>query len=180
MKPNWKNIFVAVTLSLGASHAFAGTNVGWQDLKAACENPSRFHNQVAPQNIEISCQDTQSRYFPTKSGTVDLDVSRVMTSSVISDKYSVSPKTDSIAMANEVAACPQFRKVEETLTLSRSISCDEILAYVGTSTDFCMGLASELRAANPDSVQVTEKDEYVSLCKADQSGRGQRGQRGQR
>jgi len=175
MKTNWKNIFAVLSLALGASAASAGSNVGWQDLKAACENPGRFHNQIAPKNIEISCEDTQTRYLPTKSGTVDLNVSRSVTSSVISDKYSVSPRTDAIAMANEVAACPQYRKVEETLTLNRAISCDEILAYVGSATDFCMGLASELRAANPDVVQVTEKEEYVSLCKTEES-RGQRGQ----
>lgn len=180
MNINWKITFTAMTFVLGASSASAA-NVSWADLKAACEDPARFHNQNAPKNIEISCQDTQTRYLPTKSGAIDLDVDRHITSSVISDKYSVSPSTESIVMAKEIAACPQFRKVEETITVNRGITCDEVLAYVGTATDFCMGIATELRASNPDAIQVTEKEEYVSLCKPEaDDGRGQRGQRGQR
>lgn len=181
MKLNRKIILATLTLTLGVSTASAAKHVSWADLKAACESPERFHNQVAPQNIEISCQDTQTRYLPTASGTVDLPVNRWISSSVISDKYSVATHTDSIAMAKEIAACPQFRKVEETVTLNRGISCDEVLAYVGTATDFCMGLASELRASNPDAIRVVQKEEYVTLCKASaDDGRGQRGQRGQR
>jgi hypothetical protein len=167
-----------IILGMSAAHA-APTSINFDQLKEACQNPARFHNQNAPKNIEISCQDSLSKYVPAASGSVNLPVSRSVTTSMASDKYSMSAMAAEVKMADTVVECPKFTKVIENLSLTRGVSCQDLLSFEGTATDFCLNQITELRAVNPEAISVTTTENVISLCEKTEEGREQRGQRTQ-
>jgi hypothetical protein len=177
----FKKAFLTSAIILATGGAQAATNLSFEDLKVACQDPSRFHGQIAPKNIEISCQETQYRWAPDKAGTVSLGTERQITSAVVSDKYSVAPTTAEVNMADEVASCPQFVRVKEELSLNRALTCDEVVAFAGTGADFCANLLTEMRAANAKAVHTTIlEEERMSTCGQLQDSRIEtRSQRGQ-
>jgi hypothetical protein len=168
----------SLVFGMSSAHA-APTSINFDDLKVACQNPARFHNQNAPKNIEISCQDSLSKYVPAAPGSVTLPVSRTVTTAMASDKYSMSATAADVKMPETIAACPKFTKIIENLSLTRQVSCEELLKFEGTATEFCLNQITELRAANPDAISVTATESVISLCEKSEEGREQRGQRGQ-
>ncbi|PIS10366.1 MAG: hypothetical protein COT73_09765 [Bdellovibrio sp. CG10_big_fil_rev_8_21_14_0_10_47_8] len=149
----------------------------FDDLKSACENPARFHNQIAPSNIQISCQDLQYKWVPDNEGIVNMPTSRMVTSAVYSDKYSSTPISAPVMTEIQKTGCPQFVEVVESVETVRAVSCDEITAYKGTSIDFCADTVNSLRAANFNAVNSKQTGRVMSLCgSAIGDKRGQRGQ----
>lgn len=173
MKQLKQTLMIVMAGCLGMA-AYAGQALSFAELRAACTDPGRFHNQRAPQNIQIACKDVQYRYTPSKSGAANLEVNRWISSSVTSDKYDVGASTSEIAMANEVASCPEFVRVREEISLTRELTCADVVASTGSEMDYCLSLINDLRANNPGAVVVVETEDVISFCSKD--GRGQRGQ----
>lgn len=146
--------------------------VGFDDIKIACQNPSRFQNQVAPSSIQVTCHDVQYRWVPESDGALDLATSREITTSVVSDKYEVAPLSAMVPTASQTMACPQYKLVSEVVDSVRAVSCDELIAFNGTATDFCSESVNGTRAANANAIVITDTGKKLSLC-ADKSTRGQ-------
>lgn len=153
--------------------AFAGPNPGqdytsqrlsFDDIRLACQNPAKFHNQVAPANIQISCQDVQYKWVADKDGALSMPTQRLMTSSVTSDKYTVDTSTSPLQSAQQVASCPRFKQITETVETVRAASCDELIAFTGNIADFCASSVNSLKAANPKSVTVADTGKYIDFC----------------
>jgi len=158
---------------LFGSSAFAGdlqkitgseSSMTFEDLRAACLNPSQFHNQVAPSNIQISCNDVQFKWISDDVGALSMANGRYIKASLVSDKYTVDTVGATVDISPQVVACPNYRQVSETLETVRSISCDEIVAFVGSATDFCVGAINSMKAINPESIVVLDTGETLSLC----------------
>ena len=54
------NLTLTLTILVGSSAMAAvggdsSPRLTFDQLRTACTNPERFHNQVAPKNLEISC-----------------------------------------------------------------------------------------------------------------------------
>ena len=139
-------------------------DLSFEDLRAACLNPSRFHNQVAPKNIQISCRDIQSKWVPDTDGALSMISERQVTSAVQSDKYTSAAVTSGVPMSPQVVSCPKFKEVAETVESIRAVSCDELVAFTGTSIDFCAGAINTLRAANPQAIASVETGRVIDPC----------------
>jgi hypothetical protein len=160
----------------GVVSAQAATSINFDQMKEACSNPARFHNQNAPKNIEVVCQDSLSKYVPSASGAIKLPVARTVTTSMASDKYSMAAQAADVKMSDSEFSCPKFTKIIENMSLSRRTTCEELLAFEGSATDFCLVQIEDLRASNPEAINMTTTQSVVSLCEKSEEGRDQRGQ----
>jgi len=139
-------------------------SLSFENLRAACLNPARFHNQIAPKNIQVSCKDRQIKFVPDVDGALNMDSQRDVRISVMSDKYTASEVSGPVAMAMQTVACPQYKQIVETVEVIHATSCDELTAFSGSSVDFCVGTINTLRAANPSAVTITNTGTVLSLC----------------
>ncbi len=163
-----KKLLLTLALSLVASR-FASAQalvaaVSFDDMKSTCQNPAKFHNQVAPANIQLSCKDMIYRWVPDQVGNYTLPTSRLVTASLISDKFSVSPLTATVASEVQVAQCAQYKQVAESVETVRSMSCADVISYTGTSIDFCKSAIDSLRVANANVISSLETGKKISLC----------------
>ncbi len=163
-----KKLILTLVLSLVGS-GFANAQalvaaVNFDDMKATCQNPAKFHNQIAPTNIQLSCKDLIYKWVPDQVGSYTLPTSRLVTASLISDKFSVSPLTAAVASEVQVAQCAQYKQVAESVETVRSMSCADVISYTGTSIDFCKVALDSLRIANRNVVSSQETGKTVSLC----------------
>jgi len=161
---------LSITSTLCCVAAFAASTVNAQqqlsfdELKAACQNPANYHNQVAPTNIQVSCLDVQTRWIPGNVGSTAADTSRQVTISVTSDKYSVAAMTETQASPPQIMSCASFKQIIEQVESVRAVTCDELIAYQGTAADFCAGAANDLRTANPTAIKTQETGQVLDLC----------------
>ncbi len=182
--------FIAIVAAFGVSAAFAGTTqlpaqtISFNDLKRACQDPGAFHNQIAPANIQVACKDVATRWVPAGEGAVAMGNTRYVTTAVQSDKYTVGASTEAVAAEGQAGACPKFKQVAESVAVNRAVSCEEVVAFPGTGTEFCTLVLNELRTVNPDAIVVADTGKTVDLCAAapaekpapieNKPGRGQR------
>jgi hypothetical protein len=152
------------------------TVMSFDDVRAACLNPSRFHNQTAPTNIQISCKDLQTKWIPDADGSLKMGCGRHITASLISDKYTTQSISGLVPMAQQVAACPRFKEVTETIEAVRAVSCQELIEFTGNAIEFCAGAINSLKSVNPKAISVQDSGRIVDLCS---SKAGQRAQLGQ-
>ncbi len=185
-----KNLMLALALC-STSYAFAGTTqadpqlmgLNFSDMKAACQTPARFHNQIAPTNIQLSCKNLVTRWVQDDSGSYTMPSTRQVTASLISDKYNVAPVTAPVQSAPQTSACPQFKQVQDTVETVRAISCTDVIAYEGSAIDFCATTVDALVGANQNAVKSQDTGKKISLCGSspaqsapvDLSGRAQGG-----
>ena len=147
-----------------AANTTSVQHISFEDLKSACLNPSSFHNQTAPANIQISCKDVQYKWISADAGTYSLPTSRDMTAMVSSDKYDVDSSTSPVVITPDSAACPRFKQIAETVDTVRAITCDQIVAFSGTGAQFCADSVNTMRSTNPDSIQKAETGQTFDLC----------------
>lgn len=180
-----KLAIIASTFLLSVGVAQAGTQLGFDEIREGCMDPAKFQNQVAPKNLQVTCEDRSTKWLAVASSTVELNRSREIISSLTSDKYSVAPVNQILSVDSQRASCPRFKEVLETINFTKATTCEELIEFKGTETDFCQDILDRVRQSNPKSIEVTETGNVVDLCQAeapieDRCERGQRGQRGQR
>lgn len=175
---NTKSMTLALTMALltvfAASEASAARfpkglsmdtpKMTFEDLKVSCQNPAKFHNQVAPMNIQISCKDIQNKWLPDSEGSLAMGTGRQITTSIVSDKYTVDEETSQLPTTDQVVTCAKYKQVSESLDTVRAVTCDELLAFHGTAAEFCASAINALRAANQQAVTAAETGQKVSLC----------------
>jgi hypothetical protein len=174
-----KRVLLTVTLCLAFGVASAGErnqrgqrdkdssdlkSLSFAEIKAACTDPDRFHNQVAPSDIEITCQDTQYKWVQTKEGSYGMDASRRVEASVVSDKYQVKPDYETVPMTSMVGSCPRFKQVAETISYTMTITCRDLTSFPGNSIEYCIGITNQARSNNPKAISTVETGEVFDLC----------------
>jgi hypothetical protein len=145
-------------------------SLSFEELRAACRDPKRFQNQVQPTSIVIDCSDRALRWIPGSKGLFALPTKRVITHAVSSDKYRVSVTGCDVNSEPTPGECPTMKQIEETISLSEEITCDQIIHFEGTATLLCQQLLDELRHSNPNAVQTKETGKVVSFCRPDDGG----------
>lgn len=161
-----KNIIIAIAM-ISSAAAFAGGGkqlADFNEIRQACKDPAKYQNQVAPSNIQISCTDVQTAWVPAGNGSIQLDTTRFVTSALSSDKYTVNPTTQEVKSGSQVAACPRFKEVTETVSVPKGMSCEEVLAYPGDATSYCLALVDDLRRSNPNAVQTRDTGRSIDAC----------------
>ncbi len=177
-----KTMFVLASV-LSLASAFAANEqregslevhaLSFDDLRTACQNPARFHNQTAPTNIQISCKDVEYKWIPDGAGTIKMPSARNLTTTVYSDKYTVSPSTNGKSYSKS-EPCAQFKQIAEVAETVRALSCDELIAFTGTADDLCLGTIDALKSANQNAVTVAATGQFFNLCEARKGQQGQK------
>ena len=177
MKSTLFSAAAALLLSAGA----AAENLSFDDLRASCTTPAKFHNQIAPSNIQVTCKDTQTKWVPDGNATLTAQAGRQVVASITSDKYASAPISGDVKIPEQALVCPKFKEVQETVESVRAVTCSELVAFTGTVTDFCSGTIDALRASNPDSLKIVDTVRVYDLCSnaAPKPAVGQSGQTGQ-
>jgi hypothetical protein len=168
--------------------AIAGSSdLSFAEIREACLDPAKFQNQIAPSNLQVTCEERATKWVGAPSKTLEMPRSREIISSLSSDKYQVAPSHAFLDLENQVAACPRFKEVLETLSFTKATTCDELIAFEGTETEFCSQILDEVRDSNKHAINVSDTGNEIDLCETDRAPypderrqRGQRGQRGQR
>lgn len=168
-----KSIIAMFALALPVA-AFGGVQtLTFEEFKAACTNPARFRNQVPQSNIQISCKSVTHRWVNDSQGSMALEGSKDITTSITSDKYKVDAETSPQQQQDAVMACPSFKEVAETVETVRSLTCDEIVAYQGTPADYCSSALQDLVNSNPGAVVSQDTGNKKDLCQGKEQGQGQ-------
>lgn len=174
----------SLCLILFGSTLFAGNgqknepgvrSLRFEEIREACTNPAKFHNQVAPTNIQIACRDVQTKWVPDTDGSKSMACGRNVTASVMSDKYTVNAITGHVPVSPLVSACPRYKQVEESMETIRSVSCEELVAFTGSAIDFCAGAANSVRSDNKEGIAIRDTGRVIDFCSnAEESGQRQR------
>jgi hypothetical protein len=151
-------------VAMATAPAPATQTLGFDDLKAACQNPAAYHNQIAPSNIQVSCVDVQTKWVADTGSSITQPNTREVTASVTSDKYSVNAVITPIVMPNQTIACDQFKEISETINTVRAVTCADLIAFTGESSDFCAQSSDSMRVANPSAVVTVDTGRTLSLC----------------
>jgi len=140
--------------------------VDWEELKDRCTNPVQGQRQIAPSNITLLCEDVKTLWRPVESeNSMTLPTSRVVTSEVLSNKYEVKSSTQGLeGLAAYTPACPLFEEYRRVVAVEKVVSCDEVAAFEGTVTEFCLAHAAEVERANPDAAIEEATGRKFSPC----------------
>jgi hypothetical protein len=166
----------AMFFPLGAS----AENLSFDDLRVSCTNPAKFHNQIAPSNIQVTCKDVQTKWVADSNGTLTVPGAREVVTTIASDKYASPAAPGTVKVPDQALVCPKFKEVQETVENVRAVTCNDLVAFTGNVTEFCSGTVDALRASNPDAVKTTDTGRVLDLC-ANTAPKpvGQAGQSGQ-
>ena len=169
---------LAIALALVSAPAFAGGSHGlsFSEIREACQNPGKFQNQIAPQNLQISCEERTSHWVPYVAREMKLPCSRVIIAGLTSDKYQVNPNQHAMGADDQAAQCPSFKEVVEITSFTKATSCDELLGWKGSEEDFCADILDRARKGNPKMVQINDTGRVIEFCTSQGQGKGQQGQ----
>ena len=180
-----KYLFVMIAaLSLSAA-AFAGSDGGQpvsartislDDFKFRCAHPEQTDIQRAPQNIRIQCTDDRHEYVATAPGSLDLPGARTVTAAVFSDKFNVDSQSKAVPGAGDKAgSCMRFKEVEQTLTIEKPLSCDDILSIKGDLSDYCQDATDLAKGVNPKLIDSHDTGNAVDTCPGSAAAAGKGG-----
>ena len=159
----------AAAANSAKQQAVVGRNVrgsSLDDVRAACSNPAKYHNQQAPSNIQISCKDVRTSWQVTYEGTVELPTSRAITTSVQSDKMNVAPFV-STSRDIDAQQCPVYEEVQQTVETTRAVSCDDLSTDTRSGAEFCRDAIDSLLADNQSAAtNPVATGRKVRLCKS--------------
>jgi hypothetical protein len=178
-----KKILLATASFFCVCSAFAGgadqdsdskvQRIRFEDLKEACLNPARFHNQISPTNIQITCGELRHKWIAEQDGSIPLDTRRIVMTTVVSNKYTASPVASELNSEPQGVPCTQFKQILESVETVLSTTCEQILEFKGTADEYCSMSVDTLRMANPDAVKVQETGKKVNFCSYGKHGKGQ-------
>ncbi len=138
--------------------------IKFEDLRMACENPAQYHNQTAPTNIQIGCQDLQLKWVPDTEKSMAVKTSRQITVLAYSDKYNVDAVTSILESAPQSVSCPRFKQIAEKVESMRAVTCADLIAFKGGAADFCAETINNVKGSNPSAALVTDTGKVVDLC----------------
>ncbi len=159
-----KITLIALATLAASSSAIAGQRLNYEQVKEACRNPEKFHNQIKPGNMEITCSDLQTRWVPVDSDSYELPRMRKVTMSMTSDKYDIPASGRDMAAEPQGGECPRFKETIERVQATRATSCEEILDFDGSEIQFCAGLLDDIRRSNPGSISIVDSGRNVHFC----------------
>lgn len=144
--------------------------VSWEEFVERCANPTKFDDvQVQPQNIFVTCKDRHLRWVEDKQkGEVPLPEFREVSTEVDSHKFHVAEEKGDRPVFSKPGQCAMYREVEETLAITKNVSCQEIIG-VGKNgksslVDFCAAALDTGKSVNKGMVEVRETGRMNNTC----------------
>lgn len=159
---------IAICAAALSTSAFAGQKLSYEQVKEACRNPEKFHNQIKPGNMEITCSDMQTRWVAIGNDSFVLPRVRKVTMSMTSDKYEIPASGRDMATEPQGGECPRFKETIERVQATRPTTCEEILDFDGTEIQYCAGLLDDIRRSNPGSITIIDSGRTIHFCAPNQ------------
>ena len=163
--------FCAATLTLGLTIGiWAGgptkpkNEISLEQLRTACLNTDG--KSEIPKNLEISCRDVAYRYVKLEGKPLQIVTSRIVSAGIKSDSLTVEDPSPGIKGIQDLGECPQYTQVKEEVSVTREISCKEVLAHKGSAAEYCTVLLDDVRANDPFAIVSTPTGEAFSPCAA--------------
>jgi hypothetical protein len=139
----------------------------WDELKLACENPTQFHLQLPPENIEIECVSYETAWIPDGNGTIGRDCTHKVIARLRSTKIDVSAEEFIFPGTVTSFDCPRFKEVLRVYRKPLQITCEEALTCPQTNLgDICESAVREDINANPELVSETDTGRTLDTCQA--------------
>lgn len=165
-----KAVIAGLMLVASAAVAAPHQQLSFEELKMACKDPKKFQNQLEPASIKMDCSDKVLKYVPAGEGTMTMPAKRTVYFNVSSDKYTVPNSQEEVREESFTGSCPVLKQIEEIISVSQEVTCEQIKNYQGTATQLCISLLDGMKKDNPSAVQTRETGKVVSFCKADGIG----------
>lgn len=150
-----------LVVTIGPVHS---AELTFDQFRESCTDPDSFGHQRPPEKIRVLCKNVYTGWNPIEAGGVSLSASRVLTGELFSDKYHVSSTDYDVEVPEMRAECPRFREVTETVTIERSMTCDQVMADERTLEDICLDVINDGVGQNPDMVEVEPTGRVYSVC----------------
>jgi hypothetical protein len=152
---------------------FQVRSISYDEFKDRCLNPDKYPGDVqrAPENIKIQCTDITHQYVADSSGSVPLPGGRQVLTALFSDKFDVDAQSKLYAMDSKDGSCLRYKEVQQTLTVEKPLSCNDILTLKGDINDYCEQNLDSLKSANPKLVEVKDTGAVIDTCGGIQGGK---------
>lgn len=156
-----------VLLSLLFSITLFGDD-GISDLKSGCTDPGRWHNQIPPTDIKITCKDERIEWVQTTDGSGTFHNSRKMCTTAITTKPNIkAPKVCTpCGWPDSPFKCTGFKETCSTVALTYSVTCEQILSMKDILT-FCLNAVDKEVALNETILDVKETGKVKMICGVD-------------
>jgi len=165
-------IFCVLALSFVSMMAIAdeapnkptGRQISFEEFKARCANPDQFDVQRAPQNIRVQCAEQHREFVAAPAGEFPLPNERKISTAVLADKFFVSMEEKTVPLVAAHGSCLKFKETQQSLTIERTLNCEEILAIKNGLDEFCIPALDAAKAENPRLIQVQETGKIMDTC----------------
>jgi len=125
--------FLSILLVLTATVSFAKKELSFEEFKESCHNPRKFQSQRAPQQIQIKCDKTETRWDVRPAGSagdIALDAGSSTIASLVSDKYTVAEELDGKDSSKvlQLVSCNVSKEYKRSYSFERPLSCEQVKA----------------------------------------------------
>jgi hypothetical protein len=155
--------------------AYAGPNddvgpqhtISWDDFKYRCSDAKDkpLNEQGKPVNIRVVCTNVEREYIPGEPGSVALDSSRHVMTSILSDKFNVAAMgKDYPSTTKGGGSCLRYKEVERTIQAEKTLSCAEILSIKGDINDYCAANLDMVKGTSPKLIETRETGSVRDTC----------------
>jgi hypothetical protein len=165
------SLVLCLSLMIGATTAFADKKPGkpavpvsLQELQDRCINYQNYLEQVPPTNIKVICKDESYAWVDDAPGTIELKTpARKVTTSVLSDKWYVAEKVQTIETFQKPGQCHKYKEIKQTFAVERPISCGDIIKLTDLDS-YCIGGIDKTKPSNPKLVLTEETGNKMDSC----------------
>jgi hypothetical protein len=166
----------AAALGAYAAHADDGggtarqpDQITWDEFKYRCADSKDkpLNEQGRPEHIRLQCTNVEREFVPASPGTLQLEATRHVVTTVLSDKFDVAAMGKDYApasVAQSRAPCLRYKEVERTIQVEKSLSCGEILGIKGDINDYCASALDMIKGTSPKLVETRETGNVRDTC----------------
>jgi hypothetical protein len=163
------------------AHAYAGAEpeknytISWDDFKYRCSDAKDkpLNEQGKPMNIRVVCTNVEHEFIPSAPGSIPLEASRHVVTTILSDKFNVAAMgKDYQAAGSKGGSCLRFKQVERTIQAEKMLSCAEILSIKGDINDYCASNLDMVKGTSPKLIETRETGAVIDTCGGQQQGPG--------
>jgi hypothetical protein len=150
---------------LGVAQAMELTVKNLDQIKLGCSNPSAVNNQLAPEEIKLTCSEVITTWLASMNGVLPLAKSDLMQTSATTDKPNVGSATEvtNIPLADYPADCPKYNEVKLTASAIYDLTCEQVSVITNLAT-YCKAQFDQEMAANPGFYTITPTGNVKDTC----------------
>lgn len=149
----------------GIASAMELTVKNLDQIKLACTSPSAVNNQLAPEEIKLSCSEVITTWLASMNGILPLPKSDLMETSATTDKPNVGSGSEvtSIPLADYPADCPKYNEVRLSASAVYDLTCEQV-SGITSLAQYCKTQFNQEYASNPSFYTITPTGNVKDTC----------------